>query len=175
MAQWHGTVIDIRNIPHDDWLGFTHAYFPTYAFDEYMLRDGWAFARVGEAYLAITATAGISLITQGNNAYRELRSNGYQNAWICRMGRAARDGDFRAFQRDVLGLAIRFEDMRLLLETLDGSSLSFGWEGPLLVDAVEQPLSGFKHYDSPICSCELGAASMDIAGWEQVLRLSFES
>ena len=175
VAQWHGTVIDIRNIPHDDWLGFTHAYFPTYAFDEYMLRDGWAFARVGEAYLAITATAGISLITQGNNAYRELRSNGYQNAWICRMGRAARDGDFRAFQRDVLGLAIRFEDMRLLLETLDGSSLSFGWEGPLLVDAVEQPLSGFKHYDSPICSCELGAASMAIAGWEQVLRLSFES
>lgn len=173
IAQWKHTVIDIRNIPANDWLGFTHAYFPCYAFHEYLLRDGWAFARVGDGYLAISATAGMELITRGDNAYRELRSIGYQNAWVCRMGRAARDGDFQTFQRSILALKLDFEDLQLRIEGPDGSKIVFGWQGPLIVDGIEQALDHFKHYDSPICSCELGADSMDIVGWDQVLRLDF--
>jgi len=67
-------VIAVHQLPDDDWLGFTHAYFPAWAFDEYALRDGWAFARKGEGYLALTAAHGLEFITRGGNAYRELRS-----------------------------------------------------------------------------------------------------
>lgn len=196
-AQWRETLIAIHHIPPRNdwfdharpdgsldpahpqtyvdpaWMGWTHAYFPIFAFDEYVLRDGWAFARVGAGYLALTAANGLTLVTAGRNAFRELRSAGWPNCWVCMMGRAACDGDFAAFQERVLALRVVFDNLRVQCETLRGDQLAFGWEGPLLVNGEEQPLSGFKHYDSPICACDLGAPSMDIAGWETVLRLDF--
>ncbi|MDI7277363.1 MAG: hypothetical protein QME94_15405, partial [Anaerolineae bacterium] len=44
VAQWKDVLIAIHNLPEGDWMGFTHAYFPTCAFDEHVLREGWAFA-----------------------------------------------------------------------------------------------------------------------------------
>ena len=104
VAQWKDVLIAVHKLPDDDWMGFTHAYFPLYAFDEHALRDGWAFARKGDGYLALTAAQGLTPITRGDNAYRELRSYGTQNIWLCHMGRAARDGSFDEFQRAMLEL-----------------------------------------------------------------------
>lgn len=173
VAQWHDTLVDVRNIPEGDWLGFTHAYFPTFAFDEHLLRDGWAFARVGNGYLAITAAAGLELMTTGDSAYRELRSPGRQNIWLAQMGRAAHDGDFAAFQERVLAHTPAFDGLEVRWQTPRAHTIRFGWTGPLLVDEVEQPLRGFKHYESPVCVCELGADTMEIAGWDQAIRLDF--
>jgi hypothetical protein len=171
VAQWYDTLIDVRSIPENDWMGFTHAFFPTFAFDEHVLRDGWAFARIGDGYLAITAAQGIELMRRGNSAYRELRSYGAQNVWLCMLGRAMRDGSFAEFQERILALDIAFDGLQVRCATLRGEALRFGWEGPLTVDGVEQPLSGFKHYESPLCTCEMGAETMEIAGWEDVLQL----
>ena len=52
-AQWKDLLVAVHRLPEDDWLGFTHAYFPIHAFDEHEIRDGWACARVGDGYLAI--------------------------------------------------------------------------------------------------------------------------
>jgi hypothetical protein len=173
VAQWYDTLIDVRNIPAEDWLPFTHAYFPVFAFDEYLLEGGWAFARRGDGYLALTASQGLELVTRGAGAYRELRSYGRQNVWLCQLGRTARDGDFAAFRAAVLAAPLHFEPLGVRFGSLRGAEIRFGWEGPLLVDGVEQPLHHQLHYESPLCTCELGAPFMEIAGWEQVLRLDF--
>ncbi len=173
VAQWYDTLIDVRNMPKDDWMGFTHAFFPTFAFDRHAIHSGWAFAQVGDGYLAITAANGIALVTHGDNAHRELRSYGTQNIWVCQMGRAARDGDFEAFQERVLSLGTEFGELSVRCGNLRGQELRFGWHGPLLVNGVEQPLSGFKHYESPICTCDLGDETMDIAGWQEIVQLNF--
>jgi hypothetical protein len=173
VAQWYDTLVDVRNIPAGDWLPFTHAYFPVFAFDEYLLEGGWAFARRGEGYLALTAAQGVELVTRGAGAFRELRSYGRQNVWLCQLGRAARDGDFAAFRAAVLAAELHFEPLEVRFASLRGAAIRFGWEGPLLVDGVEQPLQHQLHYESPICTCELGAPAMEIAGWEEVLRLDF--
>lgn len=197
VAQWREMLIAIHHVPTRDewfdrerpdltidpahprayvdplWMGFTHAYFPTFAFDDYSVRDGWAFARVADGYLALTAANGLTLVTTGDNALRELRSPGWPNSWVCLMGRAAIDGDFETFQERVLALELVFDDMRVHGETPRGERISFGWDEPLLVDGAEQALAGFKHYDSPICTCEVGAPAMEIAGWETVVRLDF--
>jgi hypothetical protein len=197
VAQWRETLIAIHHIPPRSdwfdharpdgyidpahprayvdpaWMGWTHAYFPTFAFDDYTLRQGWAFARVGNGYLALAAANGLTLITTGRNAFRELRSPGWPNIWVCMMGRATRDGDFATFQERVLALRVTFDRLRVDCETPRGDHITFGWEGPLLVNNEVKPLGGFKHYESPICTCELGAASMEITGWETVLRLDF--
>lgn len=173
VAQWKDVLIAVHKLPDDDWMGFTHAYFPLYAFDEHALRDGWAFARKGSGYLALTAAQGLTLVTQGDNAYRELRSYGRRNVWLCQMGRAARDGSFEQFQQAVLALDLQLDDLTARYTSLRGDRLAFGWEGPLLLNGQEQPLAGFKHYESPYCTAELGAGQMEIAFGDQLLRLNF--
>jgi hypothetical protein len=176
VAQWKDVLIAIHQLPADDWLGFTHAYFPVWAFDEHVVREGvtgqkWAFARKGDGYLALTAEQGMELITRGDNAYRELRSWGQCNVWLCHMGRAALDGDFRVFQEKTLALEVVFEGPSVRCPTLRGETLSFGWQGPLKRNGKEQPLHGFRHYDNPYCVAELPASQIDVRYGDQVMRL----
>ena len=173
VAQWRDVLIAVHNLPLDDWLGFTHAYFPIHAFDEHLLRDGWAFARKGGGYLALAAGWGLRLITQGQSAYRELRSYGLRNVWLCHMGRAARDGSFEQFQNRILGLDITFEELRVCCATLRGETLAFGWEGPLTVNGKEQPITGFKHYENPYCTTDWPASDVEIHFGGQSLTLKF--
>ena len=174
VAQWKDALIAIHELPEDDWMGFTHAYFPVHAFDEYELRDGWAFARAGEGYLALKAARGLDLVRSGPSAYRELRSYGPQNVWLCHMGRADGDGSFGEFQEKVLALDVRLDGLSAECDTLRGERIAFGWDGPLTVDGEEQPLSGYRHYDGPFCVADLPAQQMDIGYGEYVVRLHFE-
>lgn len=139
VAQWKETLVALYELPPDDWMGFTHAYWPVYAFDAYTLREDanghlWAFARKGEGYLALTAAQGIELIRQGPSAYHELRSYGKENAWLCLVGRAATDGSFEQFQEAVLALETGLHGATVHLDTLRGETLSLGWGEPLRVE-----------------------------------------
>jgi hypothetical protein len=173
VVQWKDALIAVHRLPDDDWMAFTHAYFPTYAFDEYTQRDGWAFARVGDGYLAITAAQGITLTRQGKNAFRELRSYGAENVWLVQMGRAALDGNFEAFQAEVLDLAVRFDGLKVQAETVRGETIEFGWSGPLRVDGAGQEIGGFHHYDNPYTRTDLGAEQMEILFQDLLVRLNF--
>ncbi len=174
VAQWKDVLVAIHNFSKDDWMGFTHAYFPTYAFDETALHSGWAFARKGDGYLALWAANGLRRVERGDSAFHELRSDGTPNAWVCQMGRAAVDGSFAAFQERVLAQAPTFTDLELRWQTVRGQALRFGWEGPLTLDGVEQPITGFEHFDNPYCVAALGAPFMEIRKEDQILRLLFE-
>ncbi|MGD0003556.1 MAG: hypothetical protein ABSE06_04930 [Anaerolineaceae bacterium] len=173
VAQWKDALIAVYQLPEDDWMGFTHAYFPTYAFDEYVLRQGWAFARKGEGYLAIMAEQGFSFVKQGHYALRELRSDGMRNIWLCQMGRAALDGDFSTFQEKVLALEVKFSSSSIHCVTLRGETLDFGWQGPFLRNGQGQPLSGFEHYESPFAVSAYPSRQLEIRYGEDILRLDF--
>ncbi len=172
-AQWKDVLISLYNLPDSDWMGFTHAYFPAVEFDEYTLRNGWAFARKGDGYLALTASQGFNLVEEGRNALRELRSYGAQNAWFTHMGRAALDGSFAEFQEKILALKVSFSGLSVECQTLRGDSLAFNWEGPLLLNGQEQPLKGFKHFENPYCTADLPATQMEILFNQYLLRLNF--
>ena len=60
--QWKNTLIAIYQLPPENWCGFTHAYFPEFAFDEVDFTGNWAFARKGEAYVALLAFHGLERI-----------------------------------------------------------------------------------------------------------------
>lgn len=173
VAQWKDVLVDVRQLGEGDWLGFTHAYFPIYAFDEYAIQGGWAFARAGKGYLAITAARGLELVKSGKNAFRELRSHGRQNVWLVQMGREAQDGGFGEFKQKVLGLDVTFGDLTAHAETLRGESIDFGWTGPLLVNEVEEPLSNFRHMENVYSNTELDADQMEIQFQDLLVRLDF--
>ncbi len=173
LAQWQDALLAVYNLPAEDWMGFTHAYFPAHAFDEYALRSGWAFARKGEGYLALTASAGFQFMRQGSGANCELRSPAQQNIWFCQMGRAALDGDFAQFQEKVLRLEVIFNHLEVQCQTLRGETLAFGWRGPLLRDGKEVPLAGFPHYLNPYTAADLPCKEMEIRFQDDILRLDF--
>jgi hypothetical protein len=173
LAQWKDALLAVYNLPEDDWMGFTHAYFPTHAFDEYTLRGGWAFARKGEGYLALTASAGFQFLRQGSGAYCELRSTARQAVWFCQLGRAALDGDFSQFQEKILALEVIFNALDIKCKTLRGETLAFGWRGPLLRDGKEVPLTGFQHYNNPYTAADLPCKGMEIRFNDDILRLDF--
>ncbi|MFZ6030932.1 MAG: hypothetical protein ACOYYS_24765 [Chloroflexota bacterium] len=179
VAQWKDTLMAFYNFAADDWMGFTHAYFPVHGMDEHKIEMGaalhWAFGRVGNGYIALAAANGLDFQTRGDNAYRELRSPGTPNAWLCLMGRTALDGSFDDFVARVLALPVALTGAQVSLTSLRGEQIQFGWQGPLLVDGQQQPLDEFKHYDNPYCICELGAPTMDITHADGLLRLHFEA
>jgi len=174
VAQWKDVLVAVYNFSQDDWMGFSHAYFPAHAFDEYAVQGDWAFGRVGDGYLALTAARGLHFMTSGDNAYREIRSHGCENVWVCQMGRAALDGSFAQFKEKVSGMPVAFSGLEVNLTSLRGETLRFGWTGALKVNGKIKKLSGFKHYDNPYASVKLGAPSMQIAYGSEAMKLDFE-
>jgi hypothetical protein len=173
IGQWKDVLVALYQLPADDWLGFTHAYFPTAAFDEYLLDDGWLFARKGEGLLALTAAQGLELVTHGPTAYREIRSHGRQNAWFLHLGRVSKDGRFAEFQDKMPRSEVSFDGQWVHAHTLYGATIDFGWEGPLLVDEQPYAQAGMLHYDNPYCAMELNAPEMELRWQDELLRLRF--
>jgi hypothetical protein len=177
VAQWKDALIALYCLSRDDGrrdsvgLGFTHAHWPAYAFDEHLIRDGWAFARTGQAYLALTASRGLSPIERGPDAYRELRALGSPVAWLCQMGRAALDGEFGAFQNAVLAGGLTVEGTRVDWTTIRGDHLAYDWAEPLRVNGRERPPAWEKHYDGPYAQAEMPATTLDVIYGDDVMRL----
>ena len=172
VAQWKDVLVAVHKLPDADWMGFTHAYFPVHAFYAYELRDGWAFAQFGNAYLALTASQGMQLTEAGLHARHELRSYGTQNVWLCHMGRAAADGTFAQFQDAILALDVAFEELAVRLTSLRGETISFGWQGPLEINGEPQAIAGFRHHESRYGVADLPAEELVVVFGEQALRLS---
>lgn len=171
VAQWRDALIALYNLPQADLLGFTHAFFPAYAFDEHVIEGGWAFARKDHGYLALHAAQGMTLVATGHDALRELRSAGQHNAWLCQMGRAEVDGSFEDFRRAVLAQSVVVRGLQVEWNTIRGDRLAFDWRGPLLVNGVAEPITGFKHVENPYGRAEFPAESMDIGYGEDIIRL----
>ena len=86
-------------------LDFTHCWFPTRAFEEWMLDGDRASARSGQGMLTIKASGPLALQTTGASANAELRLSGHDGLWLLRLGRG---GDLRAFAaRHVLDIEKR--------------------------------------------------------------------
>jgi hypothetical protein len=174
VAQWGDVLIALHRLPDDDWLGYTHAYFPAAAFDEHVLDGQWAFARKGNAYLALRADNGLQFVTTGSSAYRELRSPGRENAWVCHMGQALLDGPFDDFRRKVLALDVACDHLAARVQTLRGDRLYLLWEGPLVINGEAQPLAPQRHIENPYCVADLPASTLEIVAENQGIRLTFE-
>lgn len=173
VAQWKDVLVAVHQLPDEDGLGFTHAFFPTFGFDEYEIKNGWAFARKGSGYLAITAMQGIELVKHAPDGYRELRSYGRSNLWLCHMGQEAQDGNFDVFKRAVLKIQPVWKEKGVQFSSLRGEELAFGWQGPLQVNGQVQPITGFNHIENVYGTAGLPAQILDIRFGDVLMRLNF--
>lgn len=173
VAQWKDALIALYQLPADDPMGFTHAYFPEASFDKVAQREGWVFGRKEDGFIAIRASVPMEFASQGRTARRELRAQGPQTAWLCQLGSTALDGDFTTFQEKVLAAPLTIRGLSVAWQSLRGEVLSFGWQTPFLRNGAEQALSGFKHFESPFAVGEFPCEHLDIYASQYTLRLDF--
>ena len=144
-------------------LGISHAYFPTAMFDEWVIDGQWAFARVGEGYIALWGDGALVLTKTGRHVAQELRSAGAGQAWLCHVGRTALDGDFATFRSSVQQHEPQIEGETIAWRTPDGAVLRFGWDTPLLRDGQAQDWEQYPHYDNRYTQTSMEADKMTIA------------
>ena len=134
VQQYRGlAIVSFRGI--EGQLGFTHAWFPTEAFDDWHVEGTRARARSGTGVLLLAGSGPLQLVTTGGSANAELRLEGRAGLWIARVGHgdsaagfeaahalaATRDGDVLAVDDPEYGLVRFHEDGRVEAEgrTLD--------------------------------------------------------
>jgi hypothetical protein len=67
-------------------MEFTHAWFPTEAFEEWHVEGARARARHGRGILIMRGSASLELVTEGGSAHAELRLPGLTGQWLVRLG-----------------------------------------------------------------------------------------
>ena len=174
LAHWKETLIALYRLPADDWLGFTHAYLPRHAFDETLLRENWLFARHGQAYIGLTASAPLTWVASGPGAHRELRAVGREVAWLCQLGAASEHGSFSDFCARLLAQPPSLLAPDLVDYTnFHGERIEFGWAQPMRVDGAVQRPDPALHYATPYCTVGFPAELTNIQLGDQLLQLDF--
>lgn len=165
------TVVCLYRLEERVGMGFTHAYFPTAAFEEYALKGQWAFGRVGEAYVALWGDGALVLTDKGRDAQQELRSGGEGTVWLCVVGSHREDGDFATFIAKVMQRVPEKVGTGVRWQTLEGEQLAFFWEGAMTLDGQAQDWDDFPHYENAYTSTRTGSTLMHIRHNDQTLTL----
>lgn len=91
---------------------FTHAYFPTYAADEVVEKDGFKFARCGDSYLALWCSEPLVLWNKDAVVDADYRAYGDDTSWYVKVGSKSEDGSFERFIDGVISAKITHESVK---------------------------------------------------------------
>lgn len=160
--------------------GFTHAYFPRWAFDEIVdaaspSGGGWTFGRVGDGYIALYSHLPRQWTTSGPEAEQEIAAPGFENVWICQVGRKANDGAFSSFVDKIQSAAIAVEKLQVRFNSPGNGALEFGWNTPLRLNGNTIPLHGYPRWENPYTRTSFGSGQFRFACNHRSLDLDFQN
>lgn len=89
---------------HPGQPGFSHAWFPAFAFDAHRVDGRIAVAQAGEGLLLLKGARDLVATAQGPSAGTELVQPGLRTHWIVRLGATHRHGDASRFALEFGGL-----------------------------------------------------------------------
>ena len=144
--QYKGFASVIYSVSEHHPVDFTHAYFPSFAFRKWEIKDGWVF---GEAYsgglIALSAANGITMETSGPNKDREIKSQGKKNIWIMRCAELWKEGSLEAFEKKILSMPLSYdmEKLSYTAEDPEYGTITASWETSLSVDGKAENYKGF--------------------------------
>jgi hypothetical protein len=140
------TVVCLYSLEPTIGLGFSHAYFPAVAFNDYSIDGQWAFGRHGSGYVALWADGELTLTDSGRHTGQELRSQAGGRFWVCSVGSAAEDGDWASFCAKIKRQTRVLNGHQIQCQTPGGDTLSFDWEGSMVVNGQPADWENFPHY-----------------------------
>ena len=160
---------------------FTHAYFPKWAFD--VVQEvpagknggGWIFGQRGDGYVALYSDQPYQWTGTGPDAGQEIIALGYQNVFICQMGRKAVDGSFDDFVRVVTEADLTVIRLKVMYDAPGLGLATFDWESPFVVGRNQVPLREYPRWDNPYAQVEFGSLKYVIEYGGLSLSLDFEN
>ena len=186
-AQYRNVLISIYNIDRHVApggfetrpYGFTHAYFPKWAFDEVVevpsaFGGGWTFGRVADGYVGLYSHLPCRWSSTGPEAGQEIGAPGLQNIWICQVGRKSTDGDFPAFVQRVSQAAIDVKGLQVTYHAPGVGELKFGWTGPLTLDGKAISLGSYPRWDNAYARVAFGSSQFHTEYQGHSLDLDFD-
>jgi hypothetical protein len=163
---------------------YTHAYFPTDAFDEVVGDEHWTIGRRGDGMVALWSWRPVrwrlhdpaTTFTNGlHGPFDLVAEGGADNVWIVELGSAGRWGGVEGF-RAALGSA-EVEDggqaddgthrgFQVSFRSPSSGLLAWGTDGDLTVDGAVVPLDAAPRFDNPFCRVERGDTAVRITDGE---------
>jgi hypothetical protein len=154
---------------------FTHAYFPTWAFDEVVEKNNWLFGRLGEGYIALYSQQPYEWITTGPDTEQEIAAPGYKNIWICQLGRASKDGSFQDFITSITQAELNIKGLQVQFDSPGNGQIEFGWTGTLKIDGMTVPITDYPRFENPYAQVEFGSLVYEISYLDMQLILDFKN
>lgn len=108
-------LVALYDIPQDQPMAWIHAYVPKSAFDEVVERKGVIFVRSRESVAALRLLPHYRWTREGEWKEREVISDGRRHGVICEVGSLADFASFAAFQEEILGNAVCYDESALTL------------------------------------------------------------
>lgn len=174
----------------------THAYFPTFAFDEVVERGGWIFGRKDKAYVAIRSLDGkpqwgrcdnefYALISaKDTQGYKDLAerqpkyeivSVGHDTAWICELGSEETYYTFAVFVDRICKAKVEGDIFNLTYESPLNGTMNIGWTKPLTVEGATINVHDYPRYDTPYCKAPFASRKYSIKAGDHTLELDFDA
>lgn len=144
--QYKGFASTIYSVSDLHPVDFTHAYFPSFAFRRWEMKDGWLFAEsFSDGLIAITAMNGLEMETTGPNMNREIKSQGKKNIWIMRCSELWKEKDLESFEKKILSTPLSYDREALSFTFTDPEygTMEAGWDDSLSVNGKKENYKGF--------------------------------
>ena len=171
-AQYRNVLVCLYNVPENDPIPFSHAYFPQDAFDEVVERNGWVMARAGDGFIALHSDGG-QWASDGPFARCELRVNSPRSAWICEMGTRAQWDGFPAFVEAIASSRIQSGSLNVSYESPSIGLVEFAWDGPWRVKGAAVPLRYQSAFETPYTMWEDNGNHLNVTHDGHWLKLDF--
>lgn len=165
-------------------VGFTHAFFPRDACDDFVCSATQVCARFGEAYVSLHTTTPSSwtspddevtqLLPYADDQPYELVADGGQTTWVLELGDDSEYESFDEFVETYRDAALERTNGSIQYESPSRGTVTFGWEAPLTVDGDEVELEGYSRLSTPYCTTSLGTGRYDIRCGGASLTLDFD-
>jgi hypothetical protein len=153
----------------------TYAVLHRALFDEVTQKNGWTFARLGRAYLALWSHAPTTWSEKGVLGGDGLIAEGRQNIWICQLGRETIDGPFATWSKRIAAAPVKASDLAVSYHAPGLGDVAFDWDGPLTVHGRAEPLTDYARFDNPYCHSSYGSGRYEIAHAGHRLVLDFNT
>jgi len=145
---------------------FTHAYFPTELFDEYDIEGQYAFARVGETYVALIGNEdlylGQDIVDTTVQSTNDLIQEGAHTFWITEVSSSATDTSYAAFKTRIKDNKVEFDEASLQLSYESTKTHSLTYLGDYIVNNSIMDLE-YDRIDSKYATVEREAQTMTIS------------
>jgi hypothetical protein len=148
-------------------LPFTHAWFPTAAFDAFEVAGPWAFAASGTAFIAVRGIGDLELRDTGD----ELIQRGRDTAWVIEMAGRGEYPDFEAFKAALRSRPFSWKAGSLAYGLPD-RELRLDYGKGFFLDGKRVD-SDYKRFESPWAEVERKPAEMRIRHGGRELFLDF--